>query len=123
MCVRVEIVRDPVERVESSDEVTVICVKPEAVSSWLELAQALYYAYHWRGPARNPAVSALMYLAQNDQIREAVKVSAVGGAEAICAALGPREALAARKPLGEPYLPEGRWDPWKVTRFALDLVA
>ncbi len=125
LCLRIEKVRfqTPPNKIEiHADNAVAICVKPEAVTHWLQLAQALYYAYHWRSPAKNPNISALMFLTQKDQIREALEASAAGSAEAICAALGPREELEKTEmPRGEPHHPEGEYDPWKITKFALDL--
>ncbi|MEM0468629.1 MAG: hypothetical protein QXT27_05480 [Pyrobaculum sp.] len=92
-----------------------ICIKPEAVSHWLELAQAMYYAHRWRGPARNFAISTMMFLAQAKKIKEALEISAAGGARAICATLTDA-------PPAPPPQPRGGWDPWKITKFALDLV-
>lgn len=119
VCLKVEKVSSPV--FEAPSGALTICVKPGTFSHWLELAQALYYAYHWRGPARNPNISALMFLSGKEQIRDALTISATSG-EAICATLGTREVLE-EVSKGEPYYPEESFDPWKITRFALDLVS
>ncbi|MFN3803443.1 MAG: hypothetical protein ACK4SY_00080 [Pyrobaculum sp.] len=126
LCIKIEkaYFSTPPQRVEIKTERAVaICVKPEAVRHWLQLVQALFYAYYWRKPAKNPNISALMYLSQKDQIKDALEISAVGSREAICAALGPPEELEkVEMPRGEPYTPEGRWDPWEITMFALSLI-
>lgn len=118
LCLRVEKTQTP--SFEPPSGALTICVKPDAFAHWLELAQAMYYAYHWRGPARNPNISALMFLSRRDQIREALTISAASG-EAVCATLGPKETLEQTR-RGEPHYPEGPFDPWKITKFALDLV-
>ncbi len=126
LCLRLELVvfDKPPEKIEvESRGAVAICVKPQAVAHWLELAQALYYAYHWKGPAKNPNISALVFLAKTSQIRDALAYSAAGAAEAICAALGPRDAVeAVEMPRGRPHMPTGSWDPWAITKFALELV-
>ncbi|AFA40248.1 hypothetical protein Pogu_2221 [Pyrobaculum oguniense TE7] len=126
LCFTAELVHfeRPPEKIEIDAEGAVaICVRKEAVAHWRELLQALYYAYSWRGPARNPNISALLFLAKTSQIKDALRISAAGASEAICAALGPAEALKkAEMPRGEPHLPEGRWDPWAITKFAIDLL-
>lgn len=91
-----------------------VCVDSSAVSHWRQLLQALYYSVHWQGPARDPNISALLFLAGTTQIREALALSPRGG-EALCASLG------GLLPEGEPYYPSGEWDPWRVTSFALKL--
>ncbi len=124
LCIRIEKVRLPraLQKIETKNAIA-ICVKLEAVSHWLQLAQALFYAYHWRKPARNPNISALMYLSGRSQIKEALEI--VGDLEAICAALGPPEEVEKiEMPRGEPHYPEGgEWDPWKITKFALDVIS
>jgi hypothetical protein len=126
LCLRVEKVffQTPPHKIETAAEDAVaICVKPDAATHWLQLAQALYYAYHWRGPAKNPNISAIMFLTQKDQIKDALAASAAGSTEAICAALGPKDALEKiEMPRGEPHYPQGEYDTWKITKFALDLV-
>lgn len=125
LCFKAEKVRfeAPPEKIEiKSENAVAICVKPQYATDWRLLLQALFYAYHWRGPAKNRNISALMFLTQRAQIKEALEASAIGSAEAVCAALGPRDALERLEmPRGEPYYPQGRWDPWIVTVFALDL--
>ena len=106
-----------------TENAVAICVKPRYATDWRVLLQALFYAYHWKGPAKNRNISALMFLTQRAQIREALEASAAGSTEAICAALGPPEELdRIDMPRGEAHYPKGRWDPWKMTVFALDLV-
>ncbi|MCI4446431.1 MAG: hypothetical protein JHC20_00705, partial [Pyrobaculum sp.] len=97
LCLRVEKVffQTPPHKIEiAAKDAVAICVKPDAVTHWLQLAQALYYAYHWKGPAKNPNISALLFLTQKDQIKDALAASAAGSTEAICAALAPRDARA-----------------------------
>jgi len=126
LCLRVEEVEfeEPPAKIEvRGDGAVAVCVAPEAVGHWLALAQAMYYAYHWKGPARNPNISALMFLTQSTQIKDALGASAAGRKKAICAVLAPRDALdKVEVPRGRPTLPQGTWDPWKITKYALDLI-
>jgi hypothetical protein len=67
LCLKIEKVHFPAppDKIEiKAENAVAICVKPEAVKHWIQLAQALYYAYHWKGPAKNPNISALMFLTQ-----------------------------------------------------------
>jgi len=126
LCLRIEevIFEKPLAKIEiKSDYAIAVCVAPEAVSHWLTLAQAMYYAYHWKGPAKNPNISVLMFLTQSTQIKDALRISATGRRKAICAVLAPRDALdKVEVPRGRPILPQGAWNPWKITKFALDLI-
>lgn len=126
LCFRSESVafETPPEKIKIETEGAVaVCVKRDAVADWRELLQALYYALYWRGPARDLNISALVFLAKTSQIREALSLSAAGRREAICAVLGTKNAVeTAKMPRGEAYFPEGRWDPWAITKFALELV-
>ena len=125
LCLRVEKTTflEPLRDIVIKNEGAVaICIKPDVVSNWLQLAQALFYALYWE-VARNVNITALMFLTQKDQIKNALSASAVGSREAICAVLGPREVIdRVEMPRGDPYYPEGRWDPWEITKFALNLV-
>ncbi|MEZ0319547.1 MAG: hypothetical protein ABWK05_06120 [Pyrobaculum sp.] len=126
LCLRIERVKfaAPSERIEiKSENAVAICIKPHLAADWRMLLQALFYAYHWRGPAKNRNISALVFLTRRGQIKEALEASAVGSTEAVCAALGPREELdRLEAPRGEPYYPQGGWSPWEITAFALELV-
>jgi len=107
------------------DGVIAVCVKTELVNDWRRLAQAMYYAYFHRGPAKNPNISALMFFTTSSSIRDAVsKASPIGEKTAVCALLGTRERVEkalANMPRGEPHYPRGLWNPWDITKYAIEM--
>lgn len=99
-----------------------VAVRLEAVDDWRYLLQALSYAYAYRGPARDPKISALMYLTASDSIEEAeARASPIGALEFVVGIYGERIGVEAEAAAvgGEPYYPEGSFNPWKITNFAL----
>ncbi len=101
-----------------------IAVRPDAVKDWRYLLQAMAYAYAYRGPARDWRISALMYLTRSDNIGDAMAAtSPVGLSEVVVAVYGNRnevlEALG-ELPNGDPFYPEGDYDPWLITSYALN---
>jgi hypothetical protein len=99
----------------------VVAVRAEAVEDWRYLLQAMLFAYKYRGPARDPRISALMYLTTSDSIREAERASPIGLTRFVLGALGPRGDVEAELGgVGEPYYPLAEdYDPWKIIKFAL----
>lgn len=112
LCIKIEEVQNP----PPNPPPDTICVKPEAINHWLELAQAIYYAHHWKGPAKNPAISTLIFLTQTRQIKEALETSAAGKPKGICATVTPPQQTPPHPPTDT-----HKWNPWKITKFALDL--
>ncbi|MEL9990763.1 MAG: hypothetical protein QXP98_10855 [Thermoproteus sp.] len=102
----------------------VVAVRPDAVRDWRYLLQATAYAYAYKKPARDWKISTLMYLTTSDSINEALaKTSPVGLKEYVIAVYGRCEDVKEELkelPGGEPFYPEGEYDPWAITRYALD---
>ncbi|MGC9170140.1 MAG: hypothetical protein ACP5HD_05290 [Thermoproteus sp.] len=101
----------------------VVAVRPDAVKDWRYLLQAMAYAYAYKRPARDWRISALMYLTASDSIGDALAAaSPIGSREYVVAVYGEPGEVAdelAELPQGEPFYPEGDYDPWLITRYAL----
>ncbi|MEZ0247818.1 MAG: hypothetical protein ABWJ97_00975 [Thermoproteus sp.] len=101
----------------------VVAARPDAIRDWRYLLQAMAYAYAYKKPARDWRISALMYLTTSDSINEALaKTSPIGLKEYVIAIYGKCEDVEEELkelPKGEPFYPEGEYDPWAITRYAL----